>query len=1047
MLNFRAQPLSSANPNNPAQPFEPSETSRHSPQPQSVEYKNLISGLTANIPFQNPETAGFALTHATKQISPTLAAALPSLLAESPDPDSASILFDRLVTESPETAHLLDQHNVLAHYAIVVFGHSRFLAETLIQNVDIFQSFIRERYLDLSFSSDDFQQNLSRFRSRSFETDISLLLARFKRREYVRIMLRDVLKIAPLSETTAEISALADVLIAEAVRDAESGLQRRFGTAQHMDPEGRLVSTHFSVLSLGKLGGNELNYSSDVDLLYLFGDGKESPEAAISNREYFVRLSQQVTDTLSRVTREGPVYRIDLRLRPQGNEGELAISLEAALLYYAKAAEDWERQALIKIRHSAGDVALAREFIRRVQPQIYELGKESSLPEKAGARQGEPEQLNRRALANRSAGQLNFAAIKTALVAREKMHKRRQRQRMQRSPVNIINIKLDHGGIRDIEFLVQCLQRVYGGVEPWLRSGGTLFSLQKLHDKRHISGKEFHDLTSAYEFLRHLEHRLQLRQGQQTHQLPLTQPELTVLQRSMEGYDPSEYQIADLCNTVQRRMANVAEIYQHIIYQQQSRGQVELQDRGFNLQSPPESADVYQSDQQIMRRLAEDAPELYRAVNTEDLSIQARNNLIRFLSSGFTSSGRYAEIIRNPKAVISALPVFDASQYLSDILIRNPEEIAAVNDLGEAIPRVDCGYLFASPLGRGRATADPVFEYVAASGNLYAEKLALLRKHFRHRILAVGAHDITSLCGVYESMDSITAAAEDAIATALAMTEDSEGLAIMAVGRLGSRELDVLSDADLLFVAPREIDCSRLTKSAEQIMQTLSAYTRDGMVFPVDTRLRPRGSAGELLITPAQLAAYFEQEAQPWEALMYTKLRFLAGSQELGDQVMSLAKELFHRFASDDAFLSSTREMRDKLAAAKPNEKNIKTSSGGSYDIDFLSGFLLIKHGIPNKQGSLRDRLWRCAEAGVLANSDAAQLDHAAELLRTTEHLARLALGRPHKWLPATEHAREVTEQFASRILKREFADGLEAELLQTFTNVRNIYERVMTSA
>src|SRR5947209_1503557 len=229
--------------------------------------------------------------------------------------------------------------------------------------------------------------------------------------------------------------------------------------------------------------------------MYIFGDGEEPPNAAISNREYFIRLAQQVTEILSRMTREGAAFRIDLRLRPQGGEGELAVSLSQALRYYASVAHDWERQALIKVKHSAGDAGLAREFIRAVQPHVY-------------------------------TEQVNFAAIKTALVAREKMQKRRQQMNVRAQPAESIDVKIDRGGIRDIEFLVQCLQRVYGGAEPWLRSGGTLFSLHKLHDKGHISGREFHDLTSAYEFLRNLEHRLQLREGQQTHRLPIAEREL-----------------------------------------------------------------------------------------------------------------------------------------------------------------------------------------------------------------------------------------------------------------------------------------------------------------------------------------------------------------------------------------------------------------------------------------------------------------------------------------------------------------------------------------
>lgn len=986
------------------------------------------------LPFQNPQNAEVTLQRVTNKVSPSIAAALPALLGEAPDPDSALILFDRLISESPEIARLLDRHNVLAHYAIVIFGHSRFLGETLIRNTDILQSFLKEENLDRSFAREDFQQSLSRFRARSFETNGSLLLARFKRREYLRIMLRDVLKIAPLAETTAEISALADVMIEEALRDAESTLQRRYGTPQHLDAEGRLVDTPFSVLSLGKLGGNELNYSSDVDLLYIFGDGRESPDAPISNREYFVRLSQHVTEALSRVTREGPVFRIDLRLRPQGNEGELAISLETALRYYTVIAHDWERQALIKIRHSAGDTSLAREFIRRVQPQVY--GDDIHPPD-----DGKSELSNEETASNGPAERLNFAAIKTALVARERMHKRRRAQRLSGGA---LDVKLDRGGIRDIEFLVQCLQRVHGGPEPWLRSGGTLFSLQKLHDKQHISGKEFHSLTSGYEFLRHLEHRLQLRQGQQTHRLPSTQSELKILQRSMEGYDPREYQITELVTSVQRRMAAVAEIYQRIIYQQQARSQVDSPDIGFKLNSRPELSSADQSNQQVLERLAQDAPRLHQAISTENLSAHARKNLFRFLGSALTSSRRYAEVVRNQPAAIRALALFDASEYLTDILIRYPEEIATLTDLDDPIPRVDSGYLFASPLGRGRATVDPVFEYVATANNSHGEKLALLRKHFRHRILAVGARDINAQCGVYESLDSMTSAAEDAIAAAAGIAGHRDGMAIMAVGRLGSRELDVHSDADLFFVGERERDRGMLTKSAEHVMQALSAYTRDGMVFPVDTRLRPRGGAGELLVTPSQLASYFEKEAQPWEALMYTKLRFVAGSQALADQVMSLADKLYQRYAADTDFLNATRAMRDKLATTNYSERSFKTSPGGTYDIDFLTGFLLIKHGVPNKQGSLRDRLWRCAGAGLLEHSDAARLDHAAEFLRTIEHVVRLVTGRVQKWLPATEHAQQATETLTAQILNRQFANGLDTELLETLSKVRSIYNKVL---
>ena len=224
----------------------------------------------------------------------------------------------------------------------------------------------------------------------------------------------NVLRIATLAETTSEISTLSDVLIEEALRDTDARLRNRYGPPQHGDADGRLVDTPFAVFSLGKLGGHELNYSSDIDLLFLFGDGAEPADAPISNREYFFRLAQQLTDALSRVTQEGAPFRIDLRLRPQGGEGEPAVALTHALDYYEKRAADWELQALIKLRYSAGDQALAREFIRRVQPFVY-------------------------------TERLNFAAIETALATREKIGQRWRRAVATRAAEGI-DVKLDREG-------------------------------------------------------------------------------------------------------------------------------------------------------------------------------------------------------------------------------------------------------------------------------------------------------------------------------------------------------------------------------------------------------------------------------------------------------------------------------------------------------------------------------------------------------------------------------------------------------------------------
>ena len=967
------------------------------------------------IPFQEATAARLSFERVSTRLSASLGSALPALLAESPDPDSSLLLFERLVTEaSAEILRLLEAHPFLAHYAIAVFGSSRYLGETLVQNTDLLHTFLREKKLDRSFSHEEFSEALARFRSRSFERDNSLLLARFKRREYVRIMLRDVLKIAPLAETTAEISALSDVLIEEALREADSAMERRFGLPQHLDAEGRAVTTPFAVLSLGKLGGNELNYSSDIDLLYLHGDGPEPPAAPISNREYFVRLAQQVTEILSRHTAEGAVFRIDLRLRPQGNEGELAISLSNALRYYAETAHDWERQALIKVRYSAGNVQLARAFIRRIQPQVY-------------------------------SAEINFAAIKTALVAREKIERKRRRQTAAEGHESL-DVKIDRGGIRDIEFLVQCLQRVYGGSEPWLRSGGTLFSLQKLHDKRHIGGHDFHELNSAYTFLRHLEHRLQLQQGQQVHRLPRSPEGLAIMRRAMIGLSPG-YQLADLTSAVKQRMAAVAEIYQRVIYQQQASRSFLPAQGDFQLRSWMESTILDPTHPQLLERLADDAPDIWELLRGQSLSAVGRKNLLRFLGSGYGSSERYALVLRHQHEIARSLQLFESSEYLVEILARYPEEIETLAKINSSAPIASRGGLFdlSSLYGEDQfAGNDAVFAYIANSTATSGDKIAMLRQHFRHRMFAAGARDVAELRAVYSSFAETTSAAEAAIAAAFGIAGNPHGLAILALGRLGSREFDLLSDADLLFVSDPAGDRRLLTKSAEQIMQTLAAYTQDGLVFPVDARLRPHGAEGELLVTPQQLESYLSSEAQPWEALTYTKIRLVAGSAELGRRALAAVESLFARFADHDGFAEAVREMRQRLQDASAPEKSIRTSAGALYDVDFLSSYLLVKHSIRPKAGTLRDRLWRCAGAERLDKKDAAILDHAAELARTVEHLLRLVIGRNTRWLPAAEHARQAIEKLASQILRREFPEGLEQELLRTFAEVRTIYDLVV---
>ena len=972
------------------------------------------AAAVGRIGFRDPEAARVNLARLEGLAPPGVVAALPTLLAESPDPDSALNLFERFASapDNHELVRRLDRDRFLIHYAIAVFGYSQWLGETLIQNSDLFHNLGRERTLDRSHSREDFLEHFARFRSRSFETDISQLLARFKKREYIRIVLRDVLGIATLAETTAEISALSDVLIEEARRHVDSVLRNRYGAPRHMDEEGRVVDTPMTIFSMGKLGGNELNYSSDVDLLFLYGDGEPDPPGEITNREYVIRLAQLVTDVLSRVSPDGPVFRIDLRLRPQGAEGEPAVPLGHAIRYYAGVAHDWELQALIKLRHSAGDLDLAREFIRAVQPFVYRE-------------------------------ELNFAAIETAVNSREKIGAHRRKHKAVRRP-DEIDVKLDRGGIRDIEFLVQCLQRVYGGTETWLRSGGTLFSLQKLHDKGHISGKDFHELSQGYAFLRKVEHRLQLRRGQQAHRLPASEADLRVLHRSVAGEDAHDRTTEAFVAQVRKNMEAVADIYERIIHHQQTQQRQEREGGEFRL-APPETGRE-NSYQQILERLAADAPALYEVAAQRDLTAHTRRNLQRFLSAAFTSSERYAALVHNPQAVGRALRLFQVSDYLTDILVRHPQELATIDQIAAPSNGDQSGALF-KPEGSGAAEHDPVFGFLAlSSSSTRGEKLRMLRQHYRHRMFTAGSRDIMERRPVYESLAEMSAAAGDAIAAAFAIAGSPPGFAVLALGRLGSWEFDLGSDADLLFVRDQQTETEPLIRAAEHIVEALAAYTQDGTLFPVDLRLRPRGTEGELLVTPESLAAYFAGEAQPWEALTYTKLRYVVGSEELALRAMTAVEDHMPRFSTDRSFGAAVRAMRAKLEKSD-SEPNFKVAPGGFYDIDYILSYLLVMYGVKDVQGNTRERLHTVAARALLSDDDCATLDAAAELLRTIGHVVRLVTGRPRRSLPKGDHPRQVSEQLASRILGRTFREGLELELERTYRLVRPVYEKILGPA
>ncbi len=890
-------------------------------------------------------------------------------------------MLERLITSSGDRfIALVDSAHMFLHHVLLLFGHSYWLGETLIQNTDLLDSLKVNKGLERSAAAEDFRSRLNRLRERYANDDISLLLARSRKREYVRIILRDLLGIATLVETTAEISALADVLIDEALRHCQVEMRKKYPNAVFQE------SARFAVLSLGKLGGNELNYSSDVDLLYLY-DGADAAVGELSLREYFVRQAQLLTDTLSRTTTEGAVFRIDLRLRPQGHEGEPAVAFGQALDYYTHAAHDWELQALIKARHSAGDSGLAREFIRAVQSRVY-------------------------------AGNVNFAAVETAVNSRRKIGEHRRRTVATRKEPASIDVKLDRGGIRDIEFLAQCLQRVYGGEEPWLRACGTLFALQKLNDKGHLSNPDFRELSVAYEFLRTIEHRLQLQRGQQLHRLPVASAEMQVLARAV--FRDGNADGAGLMPPLRERMGRVAAIYERMVYHQKQRekGSAEAAVDSYYIGARELSFD------QLMRRIEADSPVAHQAICAANLSLHGRRNLHRCLGSAMGGAESYAALIANPSALAQALKLFEASDYLTDTLVRQPSLALMLPELQP----FDHARLFAlDGLSRDRN-----------------ELLAILRRRFRRAGFVLAAQDVLSPRSAFASLKQNTQLADETIRSALRIVQGEQTLAVFALGRLGTEEFDIASDADLLFVRAPEADEESARLDAERLVHALSAYTKYGPLFAVDARLRPHGGQGDLVASVAQMEKYLAEEAQPWEALTYSKLRFIAGRKDVAATLLPLVWHQIVEAAFPPGFSAAILEMRARLEKSNRFTGSFKLAAGGFYDIDFIVSYLMLRQA-NLVEGNTQERLAQLHHAGLLGASIFEVLNQAAQLYRTTDHVIRLVTGRTRPELPTAEHPHKATERLVNSIMGHAEGTDLQVRLREMQPQVREIFREILT--
>jgi len=870
-----------------------------------------------------------------RELPPATANRLDLLLSTSPAPEQGLQYFARLHERHPSWFQRLTRSTAGLRYLIAVFSYSHFLSEEILRHPEWADRLLESGNLQLVLTAEQMREMLESTLPARLPPPLEF--ARFRRRQLLRILIRDVLGLGTLPEITGELSALADTIVETAYERIRRQLVAECGVPQTSTGE----ESHFSVIALGKMGGNELNYSSDIDLMFVYqenGDTSGGTAGKISNREFFVRAANQLTSLLSTYTTEGMCYRVDLRLRPDGSQGEVCISLEAARQYYANRARDWELQMMIKARVAAGGKVTGNALLDFVADRTYSTT-------------------------------LDFSAIEELSATRERLNEKLSaRYHRQKKPqaADAINVKLARGGIRDIEFLVQCLQRLYGGTDSWVRHGGTMLALARLQDKGHLSGAEYGRLASAYQFLRQLEHRLQIADDRQTHTLPVQPDALELLARRMPAGGGS----ADwLLDQTRLHLEQVREIYDRVVYA--SATSVEATGR---------------SSSNVVRALEQRAPHLATALAEAELN-RGFKSFEHFLERLSGDSTRLSRLDAEPQLRNHVLDLFEHSPYFAEELIRTPElldEIAAGTQVDGAPP----------------ASASE------------------LRRWYRREMVRIQASSIClsepifdTLVRTSELADTVIARVYDiAVSEARASYGDSAGqrsneMWVIALGRLGMREFDLASDADLVFVlADSDADGMEFwTHVAGRIVDLITAYTGGGVLFAVDTRLRPNGGDGPLVLTESSFKEYFARTAEAWEGIAYMKSRAVAGDARRAERFLHELQEIdWQRYGQSGRSRSDLRQMRMKLEKEQGAAHPLKAGRGGYYDIDFMLMYLRLKSaGVYYKVLNTPERIEVLENMGHLDRAGAAFLNQAATFYRALDHAIRVLTGHAEAKLPS----------------------------------------------
>jgi glutamate-ammonia-ligase adenylyltransferase len=864
------------------------------------------------------------------------------------------------------------------------------------------------------------------------------LLRRMKAEAALLIALADTGNVWPVMRVTAALTTLADTAVALAVRH----LLREAAASGALDPanpDRPEEGSGYIVLAMGKMGAHELNYSSDIDLIVFYDIAAARLAPGIEIGPFYVRLTRRLVKLLQDRTADGYVFRADLRLRPDPASTQIAVSTTAALHYYEGTGQNWERAALIKARPCAGDLAAGGALIKALTPFIWRK-------------------------------YLDFAALVDIHAMKRQIHAYRGHGEIN---VEGHNLKLGRGGIREIEFFAQTQQLILGGRHPELRERETLEALAALAAGGWIDEAARAELDAAYRFLRVAENRLQMLEDEQTQALPSDRGRLDGFARFLGFADRDAFAdcLLEHLRNVQRHYAALFENLPSgtadrppLAFPDAQRPATLDQLAGMGFRQPGEivarvnawQSGNYRSLKGSFARgqLAELVPlllsQLARSADP-DLAFAAFDRFVADLRGGRL----FVLLRRNPELIALLLLVLETAPRLAESLAQFPEMMDAV---------IDPSFLGVLPEeselaeGLGRSLGQ------AAS---YEDFLDRIRMFAQEQTFLIGTRLLSGGVLAEQAGEGFACLADLLIRAVLRAVENDfarlhgrvrdQKIAILALGKLGGREMTATSDLDLIAVydfdaehpesdGPRPLYGSQyFARLVQRLIAALTAQTNHGVLYRVDMRLRPSGRSGPLATSIDAFASYQESEAWTWEHMALTRARVLAASEGFGERVESVIRAALCRPRNGATIAADVAEMRSAIALEKGSDDrwNLKYAAGGLLDIEFIAQYLQLAHAaerpdlLDASTARALEKAWR---AGVLAPEHAELLRSAVRLYQDLTQILRLCLPGdfdPKSAAPALIHlltrAADVPD-FAT----------LEAFLAETEAKVRACFQRIV---